>query len=403
MIVEFDAADEAFREEVRQFLREHLPEDMAWRVRTRGFYGGHRDVMAWSRILHRKGWAVPHWPMEQGGTGWSATRQQIFHEEMKRGHAPSLPYQGPYLVGPVLMAVGSARQKERFLPRIRSGEDCWCQGFSEPGAGSDLASLRTRAIRQGDHYMVNGQKLWTSAAHQADWGFFLVRTDPQVRPQEGISFLLIDMKSPGIQVRPVILLNGEHHVNEVFFEDVAVPAENLVGEENQGWLYARTLLGAERSVSAEVYWTENEIEKLKDIARRETASGKPMIEDEVFRNKLARLEIDALALRYSVLRVYAEESNKFHEGAVSSALKLRGSELLQRVAELQVEVLGPKAIRYFDAASLPDSPQGFAGDSLWPDYAIARTGTHLSLRAATIAGGAKEVQKNIIAKLAFGL
>ena len=403
MIVEFDAADQAFREEVRQFLRENLPADMAWRVRTRGFYGGHRDVMAWSRILYRKGWAVPHWPVEHGGTGWSATRQHIFHEEMKHADAPALPYQGPYLVGPVIMAVGSAQQKERFLPRIRSGEDCWCQGFSEPGAGSDLATLRTRAVRQGDHYVVNGQKLWTSAAHEADWGFFLVRTDPDVRPQEGISFLLVDMKSPGIKVRPVILLNGEHHVNEVFFEDVAVPLENLVGEENKGWLYARTLLGAERTVSAEVYWTENGIERLKAMARRETAGGKPLIEDAVFRNKLARLEIDALALRYSVLRVYAEEKNRFPEGAVSSALKLRGSELLQRVAELQVEVLGPKAMRHFDAAQFPDSPEAVADDPLWPDHAIGKTGAHLSLRAATIAGGAKEVQKNIIAKLAFGL
>ncbi len=403
MRVQFDRADEDFRAEVREFLQCNLPPDMAWRVRTGSFYGGHQDIMAWSRILCRKGWAVPHWPLEHGGTGWSAAQLHIFNQEMKRADAPPLPYQGPYLVGPVLIAVGSAAQKQRFLPRIASGEDCWCQGFSEPGAGSDLAALRTRAERRADHYIVNGQKLWTSAAHQADWGFFLVRTDAAARPQDGISFLLIDMESPGISVRPVILLNGEHHVNEVFFEDVLVPCENLVGEENRGWQYARTLLGAERTVSAEVYWSERELTKLKDMARCERLRGKPLIESHAFRNKLARLEIELLALRHSVLRVSAGESNKFHPGAVSSALKLRGSELMQKVAELQVEALGPRAMRYFDAGTSPQSKAQWPDDPLWPDYSIAKTGGYISLRAATIAGGAREVQKNIIAKLAFGL
>lgn len=403
MIFQFDKKDEVFREEVRQFFRDNLPADMAWRFRHGSFFGGHRDIMAWSKILSRKGWAVPHWPVEYGGTGWSATQQHIFNEESKLASAPPLPYQGPYLVGPVIIAVGSEAQKKYFLPPISSGTACWCQGFSEPGAGSDLASLRTTALRKGDHYIVNGQKLWTSGAHEADWGFFLVRTNPDVRAQQGISFLLIDMKSPGITVRPVILLNGEHHVNEVFLDQVVVPADNLVGEENKGWEYAKTLLGAERTVSAEVYWSENELAKLKKIARRETIRGKPMIQDPGFRDKIARLEIDLLALRYSVLRVISEEENKYNGAAVASALKVRGSELMQRVVELQVEALGLKAARFFSAAEFPESPAAFPEDPLWPADTISKTGGQLSLRATTIAGGAKEIQKNIIVKLAFGL
>ncbi|MBL8385429.1 MAG: acyl-CoA dehydrogenase family protein [Burkholderiales bacterium] len=399
----FDIEDAAFRALVREFVRDNLPADMAWRTRHRSFYGGHRDIMAWSRILARNGWAVPHWPVEHGGTGWTAAQLHMFHEETRRADAPPLPYQGPYLVGPVLIAVGSDEQKRRFLPRIASGEDCWCQGFSEPGAGSDLASLRTTALRRADHYVVSGQKLWTSAAHEADWGFFLVRTDPSARPQQGISFLLIDMRSPGVTVRPVILLNGEHHVNEVFLDEVLVPAANLVGEENKGWHYAKTLLGAERTVSAEVYWSENELAKLKEIARRERVRGTALIDDEAFRRRLAYLEIELRALRYSVLRVSAGEPDPVPEGAITSALKLRGSELMQKVAELQVEALGPKAMRYFDAAEFPVSDAAHADDPSWPAYAIAKTGGQLTLRAATIAGGARDVQKNIIAKLAFGL
>lgn len=403
MIVAFDAADEAFREAVRQFARDHLPEDMAWRTRHSSYYGGHTDVMAWSRILGAQGWAVPHWPASAGGTGWSATRLHIFHEEMKRAGAPPLPYQGPYLVGPVIIAVGSDEQKRRFLPGIASGETCWCQGFSEPGAGSDLANLRTTAVRKGDTYVVNGQKLWTSAAHLADWGFFLVRTDAAVRPQQGISFLLIDMKSPGVTVRPLNMLNGEHHFNEVFLEDVAVPAENLVGEENQGWLYAKTLLGAERTVSAEVYWTESALAAAKDAARHETSRGRPLIEDAVFRRRIAQLEVELLALRHSVLRVIAEERNPYAEGAVSSALKVRGSELMQKAAELHFDALGPKGVRLFDAAAFPQSAAQWPDDPAWPAYTLAGAGGHLTMRATTVAGGAREVQKNIIAKLAFGL
>jgi len=399
-----DEEELAFRDEVRQFLQAHLPQEMAWRVRNRSFYGGHQDIMAWSRILGSKGWAVPHWPVEHGGTGWTPMQQHLFHQESRRAYAPVLPLQGPYLVGPIVIAVGTPEQKRRFLPGISGGTTCWCQGFSEPGAGSDLASLRTTAVRDGEQYLVNGQKLWTSAAHEADWGFFLVRTDGAARPQDGISFMLIDMKSPGITVRPVILLNGEHHVNEVFFDNVAVPRENLLGEENKGWHYAKTLLGAERTVSAEVYWSENELDKLKWMLQQESGvAGSSLIADAALRNRLARLEIDLLALRHSVLRVLSGERNKYSDAAVASALKIRGSELMQRIAKLQMDALGPRALRYFDASSLPHSAADMEQDPLWPDYVLAKSGGHLSMRATTIAGGAREVQKNVIAKQAFGL
>jgi len=398
-----DEQDEAFRIEVREFLRDQLPPDMAWRIRNGGFYGAYEDVMAWSRILGRRGWAVPHWPLDAGGTGWTPLQQHIFHEECKRAGAPSLPYQGPYLVGPVLLAVGSAEQKARFLPGIRSAETTWCQGFSEPGAGSDLASLRTTAVREGEFYVVNGQKLWTSAAHLADWGFFLVRTRTDARPQESISFLLIDMKSPGITVRPVILLDGAHHVNEVFFNDVRVPHNNLLGEENRGWTYAKTLLGAERTVSAEIYWSECELDKVKHIARQERRDGRPLMDDTVIRRRIAMLEVEMLALRYSVLRVSSGVRFRFHEGAVTSALKVRGAELMQKVVELQADLLGPKAMRFFHMATHPDSPDDYPDTPDWPAYVLSKSGGQLAIRAASIAGGTREVQKNIIARLAFGL
>jgi len=403
MIVSLDESLRAFRAEVRDFVAANLPSDLAWRFLNGSYLGGHRDMMTWSSILHRKGWSVPHWPVEHGGTGWNAEQHFIFNEEMKRAGAPPMPFQGPILVGPVVIAVGSEAQKKRFLPPIVRGETAWCQGFSEPGAGSDLASLKTVAIRKDDHYVVRGQKLWTSGAHEADWGFFLVRTNPEVKAQKGISFLLVDMKSPGVTVRPVVFLNGLHHTNEVFLDDVVVPAENLVGEENKGWEYAKTLLGAERTASAEVHWTKFELEKLKAIARAEISGGRPLMENPQFRRKVVRLELAVLALEYSVLRVLAGENARYDAGAITSSLKIRGSELMQRVTELQVEALGPKGIRYFDAEKFPHNADECPQDPIWPAYAISKLGQQVTLRATTIFGGAKEVQKNLIARAAFGL
>jgi len=382
-----------FRREVREFVRANLPADMAARIRHGSYLGHHRDGLAWSKILHRQGWSVPHWPVAHGGTGWSALQLHLFSQECADADAPRLPPAGIYMVGPVIIQVGSQQQKDRFLPAIARGDELWCQGFSEPGAGSDLASLRTSAVRKGDRFVVNGQKLWTSAAHVADWGFFLVRTDASVRPQQGISFLLIDMKTPGITVRPVITLDGEHHTNEVFLDNVEVPVENLVGEENKGWTYAKTLLGHERTMSAEIYWSKRELEKLLALAGREGRLANPD-----FRAKVARLEIDLRALEMSVLRILAAEQNKYPADAVTSALKIRGSELMQRVSELQAEALAERGLRMFDRSELgKDLGPG------WPSHVYGRIGGELTLRAATIFGGTREIQKTIIAKSAFGL
>ena len=394
----FDDKDESFRAEVRAFVRSKLPDDMALRVRQGSYLGHHEDAVQWCRILNEKGWSVPQWPLRYGGTGWSPLRLHIFHEECARADAPHLPSAGVYLVGPVIYSVGTNAQKARFLPPIVRGEEAWCQGFSEPNAGSDLASLRTAAVLSGDRYVVNGQKLWTGGAHVAEWGFFLVKTDTSVRPQQGISFLLINMHAPGVTVRPIITLDGEHHTNEVFLDNVQVPVDQLVGEVNCGWTYAKTLLGNERTMSAEVYWSTRELEKLKAIAMHETSDGAPLLNCADFRAKVAKLEIDLRALSYSVLRVLAAEKNKYPAAAVTSALKIRGSELMQRVSELQAEAIGLKSLRL-----LSGEGHKACADPHWPDYALGRTGGELTLRASTIFGGTLEIQKNIIAKAAFDL
>jgi alkylation response protein AidB-like acyl-CoA dehydrogenase len=321
-------------------------------------------------------------------------------EELYRADALDYGWQGTRMIGPVLIAFGSEAQRRRFLPPMLSGEEYWCQGFSEPNAGSDLASLRTRAERVGDEWVVNGQKIWTSDAQYADWGFFLVRTDPAVKPQRGISFLLIPMNAPGIRIRPIESLNGGHELNEVFLDDVCVPRENLVGEPGQGWTYAKYLLEKERTASAYLYQNKRELEKAKQIARAETARGRRLIDTPEFARKVARIEADMLALEWSVLRILSDEHTTHDAGAVVSALKIRGSEMQQRVSQLQLEALGPRALRMFDHdrnyATLEGTP-------LWPAYVPGRTAQFLHLRASTIYGGAREIQKNIIAKRAFGL
>jgi alkylation response protein AidB-like acyl-CoA dehydrogenase len=398
MNFELDSQLEAFRQEVREFISTNLPQDIRWRVQHGGFMGAHEDRVTWNRILHRKGWSVPHWPVEYGGTNWTPMQHHIFNRECMMADTPRAAFQGPLLVGPVVIAVGTEEQKQRFLPPIREGTVVWCQGFSEPNAGSDLSSLRTAATREGDHYVVRGQKMWTGGAHVSDWGFFLVKTDLNVKPQLGISFLLIDMKSPGVTVRPIYTIDGKHHTNEVFLDDVKVPISNLLGEENKGWQYAKTLLGHERTSSAEIYWSRKEIEKLRAIAASERDGESALIDSPTIRLKLATLEARLRALEFSVLRVIANESNKFPEGAVTSALKLRGSELMQQISELEVEVLGPKTLR---RVSHLEGGEGFADEPGWPDYVLGKAGTHLTIRGTTIMGGAREVQKNIIAKTAF--
>ena len=402
------AQDEAFRLEVRAFLATHLPADIA-RRHAMGFHPLPKtDLTRWNRILADKGWAAPHWPQEYGGPGWTPIQRHIFEEECARAHAPDLSWQGLRLCGPVIYTFGSARQKERFLPPILRGDFLLAQGFSEPNAGSDLVSLKTSAVRgrdaDGDHYIVNGQKTWSSEGHYADWGFFLVRTDSTVKPQRGISFLMIAMDSPGVTVRPIVMYNGMHYVNEIFLDNVRVPIDNLVGEEGAGWRYAKFLLDNERTSSAFIHFSREWLERARTIACRERVQGVPLIELPAFARRLAAVEIDLQALEYSVLRVLTQEKTSRDPTAVASALKVRGSEIQQRATELAFDALGWRGLRSIDGCDDPlCSPRADAASRGWPDDVAGVGSCMLQTRAVTIYGGAKEVQKNIIARLAFNL
>jgi alkylation response protein AidB-like acyl-CoA dehydrogenase len=393
--LESDPRDEAFREDVRAFIRDTLPSEMAARG-ARDFHPNKDDLVFWTRKLNEKGWVVPHWPVAYGGPGWRPIEKYIFEEEMRAGFAPTIDRIGTELVGPVLYTFASEEQKAKYLPEIRNADRLWCQGFSEPGAGSDLASLRTRAVRDGDHYVVNGQKTWTTEGHHADMMFALVRTDPEAKPQRGISALLIDMNAPGLVRRPIYTIDEGLTVNEVFFDDVRVPAENLVGEENAGWSYAKFLLGNERTNSAEAPHTKRDIAQIEAIARIERRNGRPLIEDPVFAAKLARIRIDTLALEFAIYRVLADEGTGAN--AVASVLKVRGSELRQRVADLAVEALGDRGLA---VATDPDGQHNMrddAGDTPVPDYGIGISAKAMFRRATTIYGGANEIQRTLIAK-----
>jgi alkylation response protein AidB-like acyl-CoA dehydrogenase len=400
MNFEPDPAHVAFRHEVRKFMCENVPPGLARRT----YVGGHPppidDYRQWQRIKHARGWGAPHWPVEYGGTDWSAMQKHIFMEELYRADALDYGWQGTHMIGPLLIAFGSEAQKRRFLPPLLSGEAYWCQGFSEPNAGSDLASLRTRAERVGEEWIITGQKIWTSDAHYADWGFFLVRTDPNVKPQKGISLLLVPMNAAGIRIRPIESINGGHELNEVFLDEVRVPDENLVGEPGQGWAQAKFLLEKERTASAYLYQNRRELEKAKEIARAEIVPGGRLIDTPDFAHRLARIEADLLALEWSVLRILCDENNAHDAGAVVSALKIRGAELQQRIAQLQIDALGPRALRTFPHEA-PDA--AVDATPLWPYYVRGRTAQFLHLRAATLYGGTREIQKNIIARRAFGL
>ena len=400
MRFEFSAEDEAFRLEVRAFFAEHLPRDMARRFAIGAHPPERADVRGFQSLLHKRGWGAPHWPVEWGGTGWSPLRKHLYMEELYNADGLDYGWQGLHMVAPVLIAFGSQAQKERFLPSMLSGAEFWAQGFSEPNAGSDLANLKTQAVLEGNEWVVNGQKIWTSDAMMSEWGFFLVRTDATVKPQRGISFLLIKMDTPGLTVRPIVSIEGGTGLNEVFLENVRVPQENLVGEAGMGWTYAKYLLEKERTTSAFLYFNKRELEKAREIAQGQTRGGKPLIETAAFARKLARIEVDVQALEYSVLRVLSEENNGGNLNAIVSSLKLRGSALQQQVTDLQLEALGLHALRAWGHG------EGETDDDItssWPAFVPGRTAAALIARASTIYGGSQEVQKNIIAKLAFGL
>ncbi len=396
MDLNYTAEDLAFRDQVRTYLEANLPQDLQQKVLNHKRLS-REDFVRWHKILAKQGWVATGWPAEYGGTGWTATQRHIFEEECARAGTPAILPFGVNMVAPVIMAFGNQAQKDYYLPRILSCEDWWCQGYSEPGSGSDLASLKTRAEREGDHYIVNGQKTWTTLAQHADMIFCLVRTDPSVRKQEGISFLLIDMKTPGITVRPIIMLDEEHEVNEVFFDNVKVPVQNLIGEENKGWTYAKYLLGHERTNIAAVGRAKRELQFLKRIAAKHQKNGLPLIDDAVYASKVASLEVELMALEITVLRVISQDSGR--PGPEASLLKIKGTEIQQRLTELMVEAVGPYGLPFDPAFLEGETEHSIVGD----DDAAPLAPYYFNFRKTSIYGGSNEIQKNIITQMILGL
>ena len=393
MDLSYSAEDLAFRNEVRDWLAANLPTDIRDKV-VNYQHLSKEDYLRWHKILAAKGWSVPHWPVEWGGTGWDITQRYIYDEEFGLAGAPGLPPFGPAMCASVLHRFGTPAQKARFLPGIREGDDFWVQGYSEPGAGSDLAALKCRAERQGDHYRVTGQKIWTTLGHYGDWIFCLVRTDASAeKRQEGISFLLIDMKTPGITVRPLILMDGGHEVNEIFFDDVAVPVDNLVHDENKGWTVAKYLLGHERMGSGSVGASRRELAALRALAQRELKNGLPLLQDPRFRDRLSRVEIELAALELTSMR-FLDRMRRTGQppGADVSMLKIRGTEVQQAITELMMQAVGPMAqpFKAVDSGSIDHFTSRLA-----PRY--------FNLRKASIYAGSNEIQRNIIAKMTLGL
>ncbi len=397
MELKLSEADAAFRQEVRNFVEANLPPEIRRKVEL-GLRLGKDDYVTWQKILHEKGWIAPAWPKEQGGTGWTPVQRYIFEEELALGATPPIIAFGLHMVGPVLLAFGGQAQKERYLPRILASEDWWCQGYSEPGAGSDLAALKTRALRDGGNYIVNGAKTWTTYAQHADMMFCLVRTADTGKKQEGISFLLIDMKSPGVTVRPITTIDGGQEINEVFLDDLRVPAENLVGEEGKGWTIAKFLLGHERTGIAAVGRSKKQLGRVREIAARELSDGRPLIEQDRFREKIAEVEIDLLALESVVLRVLSDEAAGRAPGPQASLLKIKGTEVQQAITELLFEAVGNYAHPYVAEAL----EAGWNEAPIGPDYAATIAPHYFNWRKASIYGGTNEIQKNIIAKMVLG-
>ncbi|WP_262690114.1 acyl-CoA dehydrogenase family protein [Kordiimonas aestuarii] len=399
MRLDYTDEDKAFREEVRSFLAEKLPSHISKAVKA-GRMPAREDYITWQRILNEKGWAVHSWPKEHGGSGFTPFQKHIFEEECVKAGAPELPPFGLNMLGPVLIAFGSEEQKAHYLPRILNCDDWWCQGYSEPGAGSDLASLKTKAVRDGDHYIVNGQKTWTTMGQYADWIFCLVRTSSAGKPQEGISFLLIDMDTPGVEMRPIITIEGGHEVNEVFFQDVKVPVENLVGEENKGWTYAKYLLQHERVGIAGVAAAKEGLKKLKRIAAETDAGdGSTLIEDPAFATRIANVELDLMAMELTNLRVLAQAQAGGAPGAESSMLKIKGSVIRQEISDLLRRAVGPYALPFMPELELPGANE----EPIGPDGANAFAGHYFNRRKYSIYGGSNEIQRNIISKMILGL
>ncbi len=398
MDLSFTDDERAFRQEMRQFFRTKIPDSIRAKV-AEGEGLTKDDLVTSQRIMNDHGLATVNWPVAWGGKGWSPVQVYLYQDEMQQANAPTPIAFNVSMVGPVIAQFGSEEIKARFLPKTASAEIFWCQGFSEPGSGSDLASLRTRAERTGDKYIVNGQKIWTTLGHYGDWIFCLCRTDPTAKAQEGISFILIDMNNPGITVRPIYLIDGGREVNEVFFDNVEVPVENLVGQENKGWDYAKFLLGNERTGIARVGISKAKVARIKELAALEMSGGRPLIHDERFREKLAAVEVELKALEMTQLRVVADERKleKGKQNPASSILKLKGSVIQQQLTELLMEVVGPYAMPYQrDFEGRNEAPVG-------PEYATEAAPMYFNYRKVSIYGGSNEIQRNIISKAILGL
>ena len=399
MNAEFTKQELAFQDEVRTFLQTEFPKDYRSKIDA-NIRLSKEEIVDWQKILYRKGWAASSWPEEFGGTGWSQIQKHIFANEMGLIGAPEPVPFGMKMVAPIIMAYGSDEQKARFLPDILESNVWWCQGYSEPNAGSDLASLKTSAVRDGDHYVVNGAKTWNTYGQYADWIFCLVRTDNSVKKQEGISFLLIDMHSPGISLKPIVLIDGHPEVNEVFFDDVRVPAENLIGEENKGWTYAKVLLTHERTNISGVPRGRRRLRSLKRLATdTDDGFGANMMENQIFKNKIASLEIELEALEYAELRTLASVSAGKAPGPESSILKIVGTEISQRIDEIFVELAALQCLPY-----VPEQfEDGYQGAPIGIESSASATLTYFNNRKASIYGGSNEIQRNIICKAVLGL
>jgi alkylation response protein AidB-like acyl-CoA dehydrogenase len=395
MDLNFSPEERAFRKEVQDFLAASLPSDLRRKMVARRHLGK-EDIVRWQRILNARGWAVPNWPVEYGGQAWTPAQRYIFQEEMALAHAPEGSPFNVNMIGPVICKFGSAEQKARFLPRIANIDDWWCQGFSEPGAGSDLAALKTSARREGDDYVLNGQKIWTTQAQYADWMFALVRTDNTGKKQQGITFLLLDMTTPGLTVRPIETIDGEHDANEVFFDEVRVPVANRIGEEGKGWDYAKHLLGHERSGIARIGLSKERLTQLRHLEEDMFAKGMLTAAERAgLRRKLAEVEVELRALELTQLRVVAADAQGGGANAAASILKIKGTELQQKMTELTMELAGPAGL------ALPmRHGANEAGDGGWLEAAAP---FYFTMRKVSIFGGSNEIQKNIIAKTVLGL
>ncbi len=398
MDLQFTAEELAFREQIRTWVQTHLPTHISDKVKQ-GLQLTREDQQDWAKILGKQGWLGFNWPKEFGGPGWNAIQKHLFEEECALAGAPRIVPFGPVMVAPVIMAFGSPAQQERFLPGIRSGEVWWSQGYSEPGAGSDLASLKCRAERQGDHYIVNGQKTWTTLGQYGDWIFCLVRTSTEGKPQTGISFLLIDMKSPGITVRPIITIDGAHEVNEIWFDNVVVPVDQRIGEENKGWSYAKFLLAHERTNIADVNRSKRELERLKRITKATLSGGASLYYNIRFRDQIALLEVDIIALEMLVLRVLCAEKSGKQSLDIAGLLKIRGSEVQQRYSELMMLAVGPFALPFVEEAMAA----GWQGEAIGKAFCAPLAASYFNMRKTTIYGGSNEVQRNIIAQQILGV